>query len=96
MVFAVFGISRKIPYFDTPISILVGYVAIILLTSLTHAFARWFRLQTMYMVVGMAYLMLKVFLLVVIEVIFFPIICGWWLDICSLVRTDLSNTCAHA
>lgn len=31
------------------------------------------------------YLMLKVFLLIVTEVAIFPIICGWWLDICSLV-----------
>ncbi|KAH7728462.1 E3 ubiquitin-protein ligase MARCH6 [Aphelenchoides avenae] len=90
MVFALLGISRKIPYFDTPISILVGYVAIILLTALTHSIARVLRFQTMYMVVGMAYLMLKVFLLVVVEVIFFPIICGWWLDICSLPVTGVT------
>ncbi len=40
----------------------------------------------MYRVLGMSYLVLKVFLLVLVEIGFFPIVCGWWLDICSLVR----------
>lgn len=39
----------------------------------------------MYRILGMCYLVLKVFLLVLTEIGFFPIICGWWLDICSLV-----------
>jgi hypothetical protein len=29
-------------------------------------------------------LMLKVFLLVVTELVIFPVLCGWWLDICSV------------
>ena len=29
--------------------------------------------------------MVKVTLLVVVEIGLFPLICGWWLDICSLV-----------
>lgn len=35
----------------------------------------------------MGYLMIKVFLLVTMELCIFPIICGWWLDICSLPLT---------
>lgn len=27
-------------------------------------------------------------MLVVVEIGVFPLICGWWLDICSLVRTE--------
>lgn len=30
--------------------------------------------------------MMQVSLLVVMEIGLFPLICGWWLDICSLVR----------
>lgn len=29
--------------------------------------------------------LIKVSLLVVVEIGVFPLICGWWLDICSLV-----------
>lgn len=34
--------------------------------------------------------MLQVSLLVVMEIGLFPLICGWWLDICSLVRQSCS------
>lgn len=34
--------------------------------------------------------MLQVSLLVVMEIGLFPLICGWWLDICSLVRRSCS------
>lgn len=34
--------------------------------------------------------MLQVSLLVVMEIGLFPLICGWWLDICSLVRQSRS------
>lgn len=36
-------------------------------------------------------LFLKVSLLVVVEIGVFPLICGWWLDICSLVRMEISG-----
>ena len=32
--------------------------------------------------------MVKVALLLVIEIVAFPVICGWWLDICSLALFD--------
>lgn len=38
---------------------------------------------------GTAFLMIKVFLLVTMELCLFPIICGWWLDICSLVSGEV-------
>lgn len=31
---------------------------------------------------------MQVSLLVVMEIGLFPLICGWWLDICSLVSSD--------
>ncbi|KAM7378800.1 hypothetical protein PAMP_004398 [Pampus punctatissimus] len=34
---------------------------------------------------GVCYIVVKVSLLVVMEIGLFPLICGWWLDICSLV-----------
>lgn len=35
--------------------------------------------------------MLQVSLLVVMEIGLFPLICGWWLDICSLVKTIMHS-----
>ena len=40
--------------------------------------------------VGLCYVVVKVSLLLVIEIVAFPVICGWWLDICSLALFDAS------
>lgn len=37
---------------------------------------------------GVCYIVVKVSLLVVVEIGVFPLICGWWLDICSLEMFD--------
>ncbi|KAK6114575.1 RING-variant domain family protein [Brugia pahangi] len=55
-----------------------------LIVRCLHVTAKISRLAPMYRILGMCYLVLKVFLLVLTEIGFFPIICGWWLDICSL------------
>lgn len=31
------------------------------------------------------------FLLVLVEIGFFPLLCGWWLDICSLVSFAVAD-----
>ncbi|PIO57538.1 hypothetical protein TELCIR_21048, partial [Teladorsagia circumcincta] len=45
----------------------------------------WRDLDSVYRVLGICFLVLKVFLLVLVEIGFFPIICGCWMDLCSLV-----------
>ena len=42
-------------------------------------------------IVGVCYVVVKVSLLVVVELGIFPLICGWWLDICSLVIPQIIN-----
>lgn len=90
----------KVTYFELPISILAGLIVILMHGLVIHRIAKIFRLKTfvffddttsailynyrLYTTAGMICLMLKVFLLVVVELIFFPILCGWWLDICSV------------
>ena len=37
----------------------------------------------------MAYLALKVSILLLLEAGIFPLFCGWWLDICSFVSNTL-------
>jgi hypothetical protein len=41
-------------------------------------------------VIGLCYVVVKVALLLVIEILAFPVICGWWLDIwCQSYKTIL-------
>ena len=37
---------------------------------------------------GLCYVVVKVALLLVAEILAFPVICGWWLDVCSLSLFD--------
>uniref|UniRef100_A0A915AAP3 RING-type E3 ubiquitin transferase n=1 Tax=Parascaris univalens TaxID=6257 RepID=A0A915AAP3_PARUN len=78
------GIASRIQYFPTLTAVLLGYVLICLIVRILHIAASFFGFAPMYRLFGMCYLVVKVFLLVLIEIGFFPIICGWWLDICSL------------
>uniref|UniRef100_A0A8C4Z6P8 RING-type E3 ubiquitin transferase n=1 Tax=Gadus morhua TaxID=8049 RepID=A0A8C4Z6P8_GADMO len=46
------------------------------------------RFQKSRRLLGVCYIVVKVSLLVVMEIGLFPMICGWWLDICSLEMFD--------
>ncbi|XP_053571770.1 E3 ubiquitin-protein ligase MARCHF6 [Bombina bombina] len=46
------------------------------------------RFQRSRRLLGICYIVVKVSLLVVVEIGVFPLICGWWLDICSLEMFD--------
>uniref|UniRef100_A0A665VFF7 E3 ubiquitin-protein ligase MARCHF6 n=1 Tax=Echeneis naucrates TaxID=173247 RepID=A0A665VFF7_ECHNA len=48
------------------------------------------RFQRSRRLLGVCYIVVKVSLLVVVEIGVFPLICGWWLDICSLEMFDAS------
>ena len=39
-------------------------------------------------ILGLCYVVVKVSLLTVAEIGVFPVVCGWWLDICSLPLVD--------
>nr|CAD2169699.1 unnamed protein product [Meloidogyne enterolobii] len=84
------GYGKKLIYFEVPISILIGLLVILLHGIVIHQLAKIFRLKSIYTISGMICLMLKVFLLVITELIIFPILCGWWLDICSLPLTGVT------
>ncbi|CAF1959672.1 unnamed protein product [Rotaria magnacalcarata] len=67
------------------VNALIGYIFIsfFLLISFTIlSFVNY--LTRIRRVVGLAYIVLKVALLIVLEILLFPFICGIWLDICSL------------
>uniref|UniRef100_A0A5S6Q8C8 RING-type E3 ubiquitin transferase n=1 Tax=Trichuris muris TaxID=70415 RepID=A0A5S6Q8C8_TRIMR len=74
----------KLAYFDNLMTTLFGYCIIAAVFSLAHSVCRTLRISRAYRSIGLIYLILKVFLLVLVEVGMFPLFCGWWLDVCSL------------
>ncbi|KAJ1369280.1 RINGv [Parelaphostrongylus tenuis] len=78
------GIQQSIHYFPSIAAILMGYVAVTAIIYVLHYIVGLIRLNSLYRVLGICFLVLKVFLLVLVEIGFFPIICGCWMDLCSL------------
>ncbi|ETN69420.1 zinc finger, C3HC4 type [Necator americanus] len=78
------GVQQSIYYFPSIAAILTGYVAVTAIIYVLHYFVGLLRLESLYRILGICFLVLKVFLLVLIEIGFFPIICGCWMDLCSL------------
>merc|ERR1719187_2210287 len=67
---------------------MTGYCMIGLLLVTLHAFASLLRFRRSARALGLCYVVVKVALLLVAEILAFPVICGWWLDICSLSLFD--------
>ncbi|KAJ4936812.1 hypothetical protein JOQ06_001398 [Pogonophryne albipinna] len=78
----------KASHFDGLVTTILGYILLAGNLILFHAFASLVRFQRCRRLVGVFYIVVKVSLLVVMEIGLFPLICGWWLDICSLEMFD--------
>uniref|UniRef100_A0A673K3L3 RING-type E3 ubiquitin transferase n=1 Tax=Sinocyclocheilus rhinocerous TaxID=307959 RepID=A0A673K3L3_9TELE len=70
--------------------LLFGYVLLAITLIVCHGLAALVRFQRSRRLLGVCYIVVKVSLLVVVEIGVFPLICGWWLDICSLEMFDAS------
>ncbi|XP_023678191.1 E3 ubiquitin-protein ligase MARCHF6-like isoform X1 [Paramormyrops kingsleyae] len=77
-------------HFDGLITTIVGYVLLAVTLIVCHGLAALVRFQRSRRLLGVCYIVVKVSLLVVVEIGIFPLICGWWLDICSLEMFDAS------
>lgn len=75
-------------HFDGLLTTLCGYVVIGVCLVLLHALASLGSLRRAKRVLGLCYVVVKVSLLMVLEVGVFPLVCGWWLDVCSLSLFD--------
>ncbi|ENN76540.1 hypothetical protein YQE_06991, partial [Dendroctonus ponderosae] len=64
-------------HFEGLVTTLVGYNSV-----------GWFGLFAAKRVLGLCYVVVKVAMLSVIEIGIIPLVCGWWLDICSLNMFD--------
>ncbi|XP_071958271.1 E3 ubiquitin-protein ligase MARCHF6-like [Antedon mediterranea] len=82
------GTSR----FDSVFTTILGYLGLTTTLLILHSVGRALTFERCRRFVGMCYIMLKVFLLVILEIGVFPLVCGWWLDICSL---SLFNSTLH-
>ncbi|XP_048695541.1 E3 ubiquitin-protein ligase MARCHF6 isoform X2 [Lepidochelys kempii] len=75
-------------HFEGLITTIVGYVLLAINLIVCHGLAALVKFQRSRRLLGVCYIVVKVSLLVVVEIGVFPLICGWWLDICSLEMFD--------
>ncbi|XP_061445074.1 E3 ubiquitin-protein ligase MARCHF6 [Rhineura floridana] len=75
-------------HFEGLITTVVGYVLLAVSLIVCHGLAALVKFQRSRRLLGVCYIVVKVSLLVVVEIGVFPLICGWWLDICSLEMFD--------
>ena len=71
-------------HFEGLITTIVGYILlamILVMLYVSMSVSSFYRARK---VIGLCYIVIKVALLVVFEICVFPLICGVWLDICSL------------
>ncbi|XP_042320326.1 E3 ubiquitin-protein ligase MARCHF6 [Sceloporus undulatus] len=84
--FHVFQVQAS--HFEGLITTIVGYVLLAVSLIVCHGLAALVKFQRSRRLLGVCYIVVKVSLLVVVEIGVFPLICGWWLDICSLEMFD--------
>jgi len=75
-------------HFEGMLTTLCGYCVIGATLVVLHKVTSLLRFRKSCRIFGLCYVVVKVSLLLVIEIIAFPVICGWWLDICSLSLFD--------
>ncbi|XP_059053765.1 E3 ubiquitin-protein ligase MARCHF6 [Achroia grisella] len=84
---ALAGFTAEGP-FAGPLTALAGYLLVGTILAVFHGFASLFRLRGLKKALGFCYVVVKVALLSVVEIGVIPLVCGWWLDLCSLSMFD--------
>lgn len=80
--------NKALLHFHGLVTTIVGYCLVGFVFVQLHAAARWMGLYRAKRVLGLCYIVVKVSLLSVVEIGVLPLVCGWWLDICSLPVFD--------
>lgn len=75
-------------HFEGLVTTLCGYCMIGIVLVMLHNVATLLSLRRSRRILGLCYVVVKVSLLSVVEIGVLPLICGWWLDICSLSMFD--------
>ncbi|XP_062500948.1 E3 ubiquitin-protein ligase MARCHF6-like isoform X2 [Corticium candelabrum] len=74
----------EVSQFEGFLSTLTGYLVLASLLSMGYIIVSLFNAPRMQRWLGLFYTVVKVSLLMMVEVGIFPVVCGWWIDICSL------------
>lgn len=80
--------EKSLIHFDGILTALFGYCIIAVTFVKLHGIARLLRFKKLKRIFGLCYIYVKVSLLAVVEIGVIPLVCGWWLDICSLPMFD--------
>lgn len=80
--------GKPLLHFHGLLTTLLGYCVIGITLVKLHAIARFLRWRRQRRILGLCYIVVKVSLLSVVEIGVLPLVCGWWLDICSLPMFD--------
>ncbi|XP_049540682.1 E3 ubiquitin-protein ligase MARCHF6 [Anopheles darlingi] len=80
--------GKPLMHFHGLLTTLLGYCVIGITLVKLHAIARFLRWRRQRRILGLCYIVVKVSLLSVVEIGVLPLVCGWWLDICSLPMFD--------
>ncbi|KAL9908267.1 E3 ubiquitin-protein ligase MARCHF6 [Glossina fuscipes fuscipes] len=80
--------DKPLLHFHGLITTLFGYCFIGHILVVLHFLAKAFHMRRVRNLIGLCYIVVKVSLLSVVEIGVLPLICGWWLDICSLPLFD--------
>ncbi|KOC68744.1 E3 ubiquitin-protein ligase MARCH6 [Habropoda laboriosa] len=75
-------------HFEGLVTTLCGYCVTGVWLVVLHTLAVPLRFQHFQYLLGLCYIIVKVSLMSVIEIGILPLVCGWWLDICSLAMFD--------
>lgn len=75
-------------HFHGLVTTLCGYCLVGVALVKLHAIAKLLKLRRPRRILGLCYIVVKVSLLSVVEIGVLPLICGWWLDLCSLPMFD--------
>ena len=75
-------------HFEGMITTLVGYCLIGIMTIMYHSIMSMTKFKRSARVSGLCYVVVKVSLLLVIEIVAVPVYCGYWIDLCSLALFD--------
>lgn len=90
--FAIDGLSLQeyaaASHFEGLVTMLCGYCVIGVCLVVLHTLAALLGFQRSQRILGLCYVIVKVSLLSVVEIGVLPLVCGWWLDICSLDMFD--------
>uniref|UniRef100_A0A6P7GEV5 E3 ubiquitin-protein ligase MARCHF6 n=2 Tax=Diabrotica virgifera virgifera TaxID=50390 RepID=A0A6P7GEV5_DIAVI len=77
-------------HFEGLLTTLIGYCTVGIWFIVLHRIAACMGFNKAKRVLGLCYVVVKVSMLSVVEIGIIPLVCGWWLDICSLAMFDAS------